>query len=549
MEPGANRIFIGPGAVASSGPAFDTEDFGSEGFRIMIRNDGIAIAGGRPRGTLYGVYTFLENVLGFRFLTPDHTHIPLLSDESRLPMMDRTYRPPFRFRWSYFGEIGEDHVFATRVRTNTVQTEEYLGGKSPINLISHTFGSLMPWAKYGKEHPEYYNETDGERPRDIWNDQYDPGVQLCTTHPDVVRIVTEKVLSTLESTPGLGNVSVSQNDNSRMCECERCRAIDEKEGSHMGSLLGLVNAVADAVRDKYPDVLVGTLAYDYSRKPPANVRPRANVQIQLCSIECCQTHPIDDPDCPRNPPFCDDLRNWARISENVYVWSYVTNFHNYLIPCPNLRALGHNVRFFHENGVKGLFMQGPAAGAEMGGLRNYIISNLIWDPTRDESSLMDEFLDLHYDGAAEHVRKYIDMIHEAAESRGGHRNCFGSAAEHGLDVELGREALKILKRGMEAAESEEIRARVEKASIACHALMVEGVARPAFQKIRGRKKERDSTPFVLDRSAAEEARPRLKDFFKLCSVHGVERMGEWASLDEVAEILKEGYGMAKAQPF
>ncbi len=437
-----NCIFVGPGAVRRAGEmAFDIGGFGPEDLRVIIREEGIAIAGGRPRGTLYGVYTFLEDVVGVRFLTPDHTYVPKLVDRSCLPLMDKTYRPPFRFRWSYFGEIAEDHVFATRMRTNTVQTEEHLGNKTPLGLVNHTFGRLMPWAKYGKKHPEYYNETDGERPRDIWNDQYDPGVQLCTTNPDVVRIVTNAVLKDLAANPGAGNISVSQNDNSQKCECERCRAVDEQEGSHMGSLLMLVNAVADAVSKSHPGVMVGTLAYDYTRKPPTTIRPRPNVQIQLCSIECCQTHPIDDPGCPKNPAFCEDLRSWGKICDNVYVWTYVTNFHNYLIPCPNLRALGHNIRFFRANNVKGLFMQGPASGAELGGLRNYIISNMIWDPTMNENALMDEFLALHYGRAANFVKRYIDLVHDAAQKKGQHRNCFGTAAEHGLSADLGREGL------------------------------------------------------------------------------------------------------------
>ena len=55
---------------------FGIEGFGPEDLRIVIRDGNIAIAGGEPRGTLYGVYTFLEDCLDVRFLTADHTHIP-----------------------------------------------------------------------------------------------------------------------------------------------------------------------------------------------------------------------------------------------------------------------------------------------------------------------------------------------------------------------------------------------------------------------------------------------------------------------------------------
>ena len=68
----------------------------------------------------------------------------------------------------------------------------------------------------------------------------------------------------------------------------------------MGTLLRFVNAVADAVAERYPDVLVDTLAYQYTRNVPKLTRPRRNVIIRLCSIECCFRHPLTDETCPEN---------------------------------------------------------------------------------------------------------------------------------------------------------------------------------------------------------------------------------------------------------
>ena len=105
--------------------------------------------------------------------------------------------------------------------------------------------------------------------------------------------------------------------------------LDDASESQAGALLDLVNEVADAVVEEHPDVLVGTLAYVYSRKAPKNVVPRPNVQIQLCSIESCLIHSLDDPTCDQNAAFCRDLREWGKIAENINVWYYVANFSNY----------------------------------------------------------------------------------------------------------------------------------------------------------------------------------------------------------------------------
>jgi Domain of unknown function (DUF4838) len=89
----------------------------------------------------------------------------------------------------------------------------------------------------------------------------------------------------------------------------------------MGTLLTFVNQVADVVAKKHPDVKVGTLAYWYTRKPPKTIKPRPNVQIQLCSIECCLIHPINDPNCPKNVEFCQHMKDWGKICDDIYIWN------------------------------------------------------------------------------------------------------------------------------------------------------------------------------------------------------------------------------------
>jgi hypothetical protein len=69
------HVFIGwSDAMGKSNAGFDVGNLGAEDLRIVVRDANITIAGGGPRGTLYGVYTFLEDYLGVRFLTVDHTH-------------------------------------------------------------------------------------------------------------------------------------------------------------------------------------------------------------------------------------------------------------------------------------------------------------------------------------------------------------------------------------------------------------------------------------------------------------------------------------------
>ena len=303
-------------------------------------------------------------------------------------------------------------MLAARLRVNTVGGEAKYGGTTGQSLISHTFGSQIPTGKYGQEHPEYFALRDGKRLSDV-KDDWSQG-EPCLTHPDVLKIVTEAVLAELKAHPEKENISVSQNDNDKNCLCPNCQAIDDREGTPMGTLLEFVNAIADTVAKEYPTVKVGTLSYWYTRKPPKTIKPRPNVQIQLCSIECCMIHPINDPTCEKNVQFCQDMDEWGKLTENIFIWNYNTNFSNYLLPCPNLRVIEPNIRYFVAHGAKGIFMQaaGNSTGAELSDLRNYVMANLLWDPTRSGQQLIDEFLDLHYGKAAPPIRQFINMYHD-----------------------------------------------------------------------------------------------------------------------------------------
>ena len=117
------HFFIGPDAASLSPAGFDPADYGPEDLRIVVRPGAVVVAGGRPRGTLYGVYTFLEDYLGVRFVTADHTHVPPLGPERRIEAVDRVYRPPLEWRWSDFESNYARADFAARLRLNAGRVE------------------------------------------------------------------------------------------------------------------------------------------------------------------------------------------------------------------------------------------------------------------------------------------------------------------------------------------------------------------------------------------------------------------------------------------
>jgi hypothetical protein len=500
--------------------------FGPEDSQIVIGEKFVAIVGGRPRGTLYGVYSFLEDYVGVRFLTADHTFVPKITGWRVIGPVDRTYRPPIALRHSYYRENSNAPDFATRLRNNAITDDPKLGGRTGRQTINHSFGYLLPCAKYGKEHPEYFALVDGKRLAPVADDWHQS--QLCLTNPDVLRIVTKAVLDELAANPKLENVSVSQNDDNFYCRCPKCAAIDDREGSPMGSLLTFVNAIAAEVAKKYPHVKVGTLSYMYSRRPPHNVKPASNVQIQLCSIECCPLHAIDDPTCQHNHKFCEDAEGWARICDDVAIWNYNVNFNSYQLPMPNLHVLESNVRYFVAQHAKGVFMQaaGDTLGAAFSDLHNFVISGLLWDPNRSGETLRDEFLRLHYGAAAEPLRELLFAIERKALNAGHNPSCFAPPNLYGFDdPSLAKDALAAFDRAMKLAPNDEIRSRVAKASLCGYRLALQ----PCWELAPGAK---------LDPSLQNRMKPFAKQFFTLCSKYSVTFVKEGQGVDTVKKHLK-----------
>ncbi|MDH7503106.1 MAG: DUF4838 domain-containing protein [Verrucomicrobiota bacterium] len=414
-EAPAKAIIVGQGQIAKRlFPEVEFDQLGREEIIIKTKGDKLLLAGGRPRGTLYAVSQFLQENCGVRWWTPWASHIPKHTT-LQISQCDVRYRPPFESR-DPFWYPAFDSTWAVRNFSNSqsARIPEDMGGCIRYKGFVHTFYPLVPPEKHFAEHPEWYSLINGKRTTDH--------AQLCLTNPDLRKFVVQRVKEWLRESPEARIISVSQNDWHGGCQCDKCKAIDDAEGSQAGTMLDFVNYIAEQIESEFPNVAVDTLAYQYTRKPPRTIRPRPNVIVRLCSIECNFREPLSS---PANAKFGDDIRGWAKICNRLYVWDYTTDFAHYLQPHPNWFVLGPNVRFFAEHNVKGLFEQGAyqSYGSEFSELRAWVLAQLLWNPNQDDQKLIDTFLNGYYGPeAAFYIRGYMDMMHKA--SAGWNLTCF-----------------------------------------------------------------------------------------------------------------------------
>jgi hypothetical protein len=414
-KPNVSCLFVGPAAAQQADKQFSPEGLGAEGIVIRAVGDDLIVAGGAPRGTLYAVYTFLEDQLGCRWWSSTESAIPK-KPTLRVDAVNIKYVPPLEYRSAFwFDAFDGDWAVRNKCNGQAHRLDAQRGGKHVYEGFVHTFYSLIPPQKYFADHPEWFSELNGKRTTEH--------AQLCLTNEEMRKELVKNLKERLRANPEATIASVSQNDWHGNCQCQNCAAVEKEEGSPAGLMLRFVNAVAADIEPEFPQVAISTLAYQYTRKPPAITKPRRNVIVQLCSIECSFCKPLAD---ERNKAFRDDLVGWSKICDRLYIWDYTTNFSHYVMPHPNLRVLGPNVKFFADHNVKGIFEQGAyqSYGSEMAELRAWVLAHLLWDPTRDGAKLTNEFIEGYYGPAAGEIKAYLKVTHDAVEQSGDWLGCF-----------------------------------------------------------------------------------------------------------------------------
>ena len=388
----------------------------NDGYILRTMGEKLFIYGENDHANLYGVYYLLEKYLGCGFYSLEVEKVPE-NAEATLPEMDDKRVSPFEFREARWVEPGRNCEFAVKLGLNAsryITYDKKVGGDICVDSLAHTMFRYIHPDEYFDEHPEYFSMVNGVRIREE--------TQLCLTNPEVLAIFKKKLRQKIKDEPEGKIFGISQMDWYNPCQCPECARIDAEEGSHMGTMMRFLNALAEDIEKDYPDVLIETLAYQYTRHAPKLTKPHPNIVVCLCTIECCFTHPLRSCNHIAVPfkylsepsvTVQQDLREWGKICKRMMIWDYTTNYRFFVAPNINFHVLQDNVNFFLENGVALLHEQGNglARSGEFGELRAWLLGKLMWEPKGDMSAWMDQFLEGYYgEGAAPHIRGYIDYL-------------------------------------------------------------------------------------------------------------------------------------------
>ena len=442
------RLAVTPlGITAGGDPA--SQLVHQDGYTIQSSGRMITIMGGSPRGTLYGVYDFVERVLGVRWFMPTEMGEDILPAKTILvPELAIVKNPAFPsvsgFTWAG-GPGAEDWELHSRVRL----------GKAVS--FGHNWYNIY---RYSKEtfakNPEMFAMVGGKRGY---------STQLCTGNPEVVKVSAEAARRYFKANPDSPLFSISPNDGNGWCECDRCRKIDERYGITDGSLadrfVHYANEVLMELEKTDPGKRVGIYAYAEHTVPPKKAKPRPNYETALTHQPWafCHVHAIDDPSCPANREFLGYLKGWLSLTRHVGVYEYYGHFFAFT-PWPIVHSIRRDIPLFKKLGVERFISETQQNWANQG-INFYVAAKLVEDPARDVDALLGEYFWRFYGTARDPMRRYFDLWEDAMQqtSAAGDR---GYAWQSMFTPALVAEADLLLKQAEALAKSdrEKVQARV-----------------------------------------------------------------------------------------
>ena len=404
----------------------DYDVLGNESYLVKNVGKDLVIAG-NARGLLYGIYAYLE-ALGFRFYTPDTERIPGFEDVFIPASINLKWTPVFEYREPmYYSTHNAEWAITQRINSDFLRVDlknnpkyggyaGYIGGDK---WLVHTFQYLLP-SSYFSSHPEYFAyDAQSHKRKDS---------QPCLSNEEVYDIMLSNALNMIRRDPNGKILSISENDVKLYCQCDKCRENYNKYGVS-GTFFRYVNRIATDIGEVYPDVYIDTLSYEMldtmSAKIPENIEMADNVIVRVCPT-MCNFH-TDGEKCEllaKNEKLVED---WKKICKNVYVYCYPIVWGNSFVSLPNYDVMQYDIRFFAEQGVKGVYAEGyPLPDPEFGELKAYLMAKLLANPYMTDEEYKyhyRDFLEGYYGDAAEYIEEYHERTKEMimkSEKQNGH---------------------------------------------------------------------------------------------------------------------------------
>jgi len=458
----------------------DDADLTDEGYEIAAEGKRLCVRGGGDAGVVYGAYELLRRYGGCRFsgLGPDGERVPR-REQITVDGLPLRRKPRLWYRGTQYASRQDveqtvqwidwlakngmnylmyrpTHVPEGRAEAIDPQTGAAYSGKGfndewfdlhvrsemrkrgmKFNMNHHNLrNSWLPPARYFDEHPEWYPLIDGER------QAHGGQLSFCTSNDTAVTTVIANIKDYLRRYPETSIIGVIPEDGRGACECDRCLATDaypidkewrwrfdqddtddEATPPYFANLAKteryarLLNQVARALQEEFPEVLVGGASYVDLLWPPEHERLEPNTMTWVAIYWADGTHPISaDSPSKVNRAYHRVLRRWQETYPGrLITYEYYCGMGGQVsLPWPVDRLIPRNWEGpYRPLGIGGATVQMGSQIQDVYGLNMTVFARCGWEERVDADQVLDEYLEGMYGAAGPAVRPMYDAFHEA----------------------------------------------------------------------------------------------------------------------------------------
>lgn len=441
--------------LAALGLSDMTEGFTEGEYEIRTLGNRLVIAGAPKRGTINGMYGFLQDHLGCRWFTPGCQYVPR-KPTVKLGSIRERQEPAFRWR-SMDSNEQWDANWVIRNRLN--ESKAMVAGGPPAMMQVHgdprSIGMTNYWRAHAfgdiptslfEKYPEYHSEVEGKR-------VLHPTAHkraYCVTNEDFAMWMAEWTKGKLRGDPTIeGNqtcyvpgedpmldfVSITHADTRNLCRCKVCQASYDEIGI-TGTYIRFGNRVAAEVAREFPDARLIAFAYG-NTFPPSSVQAHPNLRICWAPIGTDNAHALDEGEANLDRDFIGKLAKWQEKTTQLGIWHYQYQFDK-LMPRLMIHPTQRNLQIFRDRSIDQVFIEMnfgsfktkkvsdgdkfvPAyANADRHGwwifpyglehVRSYIYARLLWNPDFDVAAGIKEFCDVYYGDAGREMTEYVNTL-------------------------------------------------------------------------------------------------------------------------------------------
>lgn len=364
-------------------------------------------------GTLFGAYSFIEDILGVRWFMPGSKgeYVPYNSTILLSPSI-AVQNPDFRWRlipYLYRDGKHRQEVGQWLIR-NKINESAYRNALIHEHIWHHVFTPEV-FAK----HPDYFAEQGGKRvpPTGAL-------FKICTTNPGAVRLMAEAIQQYFIKNPHARSYSMSPTDSGNWCQCSACTALDEPNNAPNGRLtrriLTFYNAVAQIVSETHPDKYCCGYVYDCYLTPPkdSSVTVEPNVVLVVASSST-YGYNFFRPEIQKS--WHALLSDWTKLSKNIIYYDLPLHCHTtHGAPLsPGVKNLSRMFPALKKYAIKGLYIYGHPEWGHAA-LYNYLIAKLMWNADLNIEHHLEDFFSKCYGPGGKSIQSIYKCIDAAMEN-------------------------------------------------------------------------------------------------------------------------------------